>query len=81
LFDGAKRPSLCSIPAYEGYVATLAAEGPRYTFEVFDWPSFDWPSMVACAGVADAAGEKRIKMNGAGFSKAMPEKENSFAWR
>jgi 4'-phosphopantetheinyl transferase len=76
LFDGAKRWSICSVPAYEGYVAALAAEGPRCTFQVFDWPS-----TVARAGVADAAGEKRIEMNGAGLSKAMLEKENCFPSR
>lgn len=76
LFDGAKRWSICSIPAYEGYVAALAAEGPRCTFQVFDWPP-----TVARAGTADAAGEKRIEMKSAGLSNAIPEKQNCFSWR
>ena len=64
LFDGAKRWSICSVPAYQGYVAAFAAEGPRCTFQVFDWPS-----TVARAGIADATGEKAIEMNGARVKK------------
>jgi 4'-phosphopantetheinyl transferase len=78
LFDGAKRWSICSVAAYDGYVAALAAEGSRCTCQVFDWPPFDWPSAVARPGFTHAAGEKKIRMNGAGLGNAMCEKENSF---
>lgn len=58
LFDGAKWWSVCSIPAYDGYAAALAAEGTSCTFQVFDWPS-----QVANQDTGDSTGEKRTEMH------------------
>lgn len=67
LFDGAKWWSVCSVPAYEGYAAALAAEGTCCTFQVFDWPS-----QVASADAQDSTGEKRLEMHGVAVEQSNP---------